>query len=139
MVNKDFTISHAAQKTGLTASAIRYYEDQGLLAKTTARINGRRVFDTKAIADLSLLNDLRLAGMTLTDIKEFQSQRRNAGATCASLAEIAQHRAAKLRAQIKAMRLAEERLRNFASNCSSQCGCSQASQCNQIDNLIKSS
>lgn len=138
VVNKDYTISQAAQKTGLAASAIRYYEEEGLLTKAAPRINGRRVFDAKAIADLSLLNDLRLAGMTLADIKEFQNQRRSGSATCASLVEITQARASSLRNQIRAMRLAEERLRQFAASCSGQCGSSEASQCSQIGSLFKS-
>jgi DNA-binding transcriptional MerR regulator len=136
--NKGYSISEAAKITGLAASAIRYYEDEGLLAKATTRVNGRRVFDAKAIADLSLLNDLRLASMTLADIKDFQKKRRGVGSSCESLAHIAQTRAAQLRSQITTLRLAEERLRNFAMNCSGQCGNAEASQCNQIGILITS-
>jgi DNA-binding transcriptional MerR regulator len=124
------TMMDAERLTGLAASAIRYYEDQGLFLPD--RKNGRRVFDKISLAQLSLLNDLRLAGMTLADIRDFQSQQRSASATCENLAKIAAGRAAELRQQIKAMRLAEERLRNFASGCTGACGSSSASSCNQI-------
>jgi DNA-binding transcriptional MerR regulator len=131
----NYTISEVAKMTGLAASAIRYYEDEGLLAEATGRLNGRRVFDAISIADLSFLTDLRLAGMTLADIKAFQAKRRSASGTCENLAAIAEDRAAKLRVQIRAMRLAEERLRQFAQNCIGQCGSTEASQCNQIGSL----
>jgi DNA-binding transcriptional MerR regulator len=132
---KDFSIAQTAKLSGLAASAIRYYEDQGLLARATQRVNGRRIFDEAAIADLSLLSDLRLAGMTLADIKSFQTQRRTKGATCTSLAQIALERAKHLRNHIQHMRKAEERLRNFANSCATDCNGSDASMCGQIEKM----
>ena len=128
----DHSIADAARLTGLAASTIRYYEELGLMPAATRAQNGRRIFDPSAIAQLSLLNDLRLAGMTLADIKEFQNQRRKAGATCEGLVKIAEDRASSLRQQIKAMRLAEARLRNFALACNGACSSSSASGCDQI-------
>lgn len=68
---KDQSIGDVSRKTGLAASAIRYYEDQGLVRPARLQ-NGRRIFDAATIQDLSIINDLRQSGMTLADLKQFQ-------------------------------------------------------------------
>ena len=124
---KDQFICDASRITGLAASAIRYYEDQGLVA--AARLpNGRRIFDATLLQDLVIINDLRQSGMTLADLRLFQAKRRKDG-LCSDLIVIARERAATLRKQINALRLAESRLNDFALTCDKNCGESSASAC----------
>ena len=49
------SIAQAAAKTGLAASAIRYYENEGLLMAKPVRKAGRRYFDAAALTELALL------------------------------------------------------------------------------------
>lgn len=121
------SIADASRLTGLAASAIRYYEDQGLVRP--ARLpNGRREFDEASIRDLVIINDLRQSGMTLADLRKFQAKRRKNG-MCRDLVEIARERASSLRRQINALRLAEGRLNAFALTCGQNCGEAEASTC----------
>ena len=116
-----YSIAQAASKVGLAASAIRYYEAQGLLNVVPDRKAGRRTFDADGIAELALLNDLRRAGMTLADIKRFQNLRRDTSAPCSELSALARERATLLRREINALRRAEERLNSFAQACGDTC------------------
>ncbi|HEU4603250.1 MAG TPA: MerR family transcriptional regulator [Steroidobacteraceae bacterium] len=62
------SIGQIAKQTGVAASAIRYYESEGLL-RTPARVNGRRVYDATTIRRIDLLRFAQEAGFTLDEIK----------------------------------------------------------------------
>lgn len=62
-----FTITEAAQRSGLTTRALRYYEDVGLVTphRTSSRV---RVYSGSVIRRLDLFAQLRSAGVELADI-----------------------------------------------------------------------
>jgi len=62
-------IGEVARRCGLAASAIRYYEGEGLLAKPLRR-NGRRVYDESVLDRLALIDLAKRAGFTVREIKE---------------------------------------------------------------------
>jgi MerR family transcriptional regulator, redox-sensitive transcriptional activator SoxR len=62
------TIGAVARRTGLRTSALRYYEEAGLLP-APARLNGRRVYDEKIIRRIDGLKFAQEAGFTLKEIK----------------------------------------------------------------------
>ena len=128
------SIAQAAAKTGLATSAIRYYEDQGLLTVKPWRKAGRRYYDPSVLGELALLGDLRRAGMTLADIKEFQALRQKAG-PCSALSALAAERAKLLRSEILALRQAEARLVTFAKSCNLGCGDGRADGCSELDTI----
>ncbi len=129
-------IGEASARSGLSASTIRYYEDEGLLTALPQRKAGRRLYDAATLAELSLLHDLRRAGMTLADIRHFQSLR-GSSAPCSELSALAAKRAKHLRAEILALRQAESRLNQFAQSCSVNCGTDGAAECSQLGTITK--
>jgi MerR family redox-sensitive transcriptional activator SoxR len=62
-------IGELASRTGLAASAIRYYEAEGLL-RPAGRRGGRRVFDETATAQLEVVRLATETGFTLAEIRE---------------------------------------------------------------------
>jgi MerR family transcriptional regulator, redox-sensitive transcriptional activator SoxR len=62
------TIGQVAARTGLRASAIRYYEELGLLPKTP-RQAGRRLYDASVFDRLAVIDLAKTAGFELRDIK----------------------------------------------------------------------
>jgi MerR family redox-sensitive transcriptional activator SoxR len=63
------TISDVARQVGLQASAIRYYEQIGLLPRAQ-RISGQRRYDTTAVYRLAVIQRARQLGFTLDEIRE---------------------------------------------------------------------
>jgi len=61
------TIGEVAKKTGLHASAIRYYERAGLLPKPV-RIFGQRRYDDGIFDRIAVLERAKACGFTLTEI-----------------------------------------------------------------------
>ena len=63
------TISEAARQTGLQASAIRYYEQIGLLP-AAARVSGQRRYDNSILYRLAIIQRARQLGFTLEEIRQ---------------------------------------------------------------------
>lgn len=57
------TISEAARLIGVNASALRYYEDRGLV--TPARRAGRRMYDPEQLRRLAFIQIMRALGASL--------------------------------------------------------------------------
>ena len=70
------SIGELARRTGHSASALRYYEQRGLLP-VPARISKRRVYDASAIARVRIIDAARSAGFTLAEVRRFVSEADN--------------------------------------------------------------
>jgi DNA-binding transcriptional MerR regulator len=62
------TIGEVASRSGLAASAIRFYEKEGLLPRP-ARAGGQRRYEVSILERLAVLQRARDCGFTLTEIK----------------------------------------------------------------------
>src|SRR5207237_8733311 len=62
------SISEVARRFGLRPSAIRYYEQLGVLA-APLRVSGQRRYDHTALEQLAVVQSARLAGFTLAEIR----------------------------------------------------------------------
>jgi len=63
------TISEVARQVGLHASAIRYYEQIGLLPRAQ-RVNGQRRYDAATLYRLAIIQWARQLGFTLDEIRK---------------------------------------------------------------------
>ena len=62
------TIGEVARRAGVRASAIRYYEEAGLLEEPD-RVGGKRRYDEVALRRLALIGGAKRAGFTLGEIR----------------------------------------------------------------------
>lgn len=62
------TIGEVARRAGINASAIRYYEKAGLLAKPE-RVSGRRRYGPEVLELLALVRVAQQAGFTIAEIR----------------------------------------------------------------------
>lgn len=65
----ELTISEVAREVGLQASAIRYYEQIGLLP-LPQRVSGQRRYDSTALYRLTIIQRARQLGFTLEEIRQ---------------------------------------------------------------------
>lgn len=65
---KPLSIGEVAKRTGVRTSALRYYEDAGVLPRA-ARVAGRRRYDADIIHRIDMLRFAQQAGFTLDEIK----------------------------------------------------------------------
>ncbi|MEW9899728.1 MerR family transcriptional regulator [Chitinivorax sp. PXF-14] len=63
-------IGELAKRTGMAASAIRFYESKGLLKVASRQANGYRDYPPDAVAVLTIIGDAQQAGFSLDEIKQ---------------------------------------------------------------------
>jgi len=66
------TIGEVAKRTGVAASALRYYERAGLIPKADRR-GGKRIYGDDILDRLALIGVAKSAGFTVAEIKAFLS------------------------------------------------------------------
>jgi len=66
-----YSISKAAEKSGISAYTLRYYENIGLLPPPKRKNGGRRFYTETDIQFMTFLKSLKETGMSLEDINEF--------------------------------------------------------------------
>ena len=65
-----YTIGEAAERSGFTASALRYYEGIGLVVPSTRTGGGYRVYDDGALARLAFIGRAKQLGCSLEEITD---------------------------------------------------------------------
>lgn len=64
----ELTIGEVARRTGLRTSALRYYEEIGILP-APQRVNGRRRYDPEMVGRVEVLQFAQQAGFSLEEIR----------------------------------------------------------------------
>jgi MerR family redox-sensitive transcriptional activator SoxR len=118
------TISEVAARSGFAASALRYYEDEGLIAASRTT-GGQRRYQRSVLRRLAFIRAAGNVGLTLDDIRtELLRLPGNRTPSKSDWARITRHWRARLDEQIAAL----ERLRDGLESCIG-CGCLSLKQC----------
>jgi MerR family redox-sensitive transcriptional activator SoxR len=118
------TISEVARQVGLQPSAIRYYEQIGIMVPAQ-RVSGQRRYDSTALYRLAVIQRARKTGFTLDEIRELFFGFRDAAPASQRWQELSRRKLAELEqlmGQIKTMR----RLLQKMMDC---CHCNTLDQC----------
>lgn len=65
-----YRIAQVADLTGVPATAIRYYEDEGLIRPAERAPNGYRVYDDRDVARLRFVSRARNLDLSLADLRD---------------------------------------------------------------------
>jgi MerR family redox-sensitive transcriptional activator SoxR len=118
------TISEVANRVGLQASAIRYYERIGLLPPAQ-RMSGQRRYDATALYRLAIIQLARRLGFTLDEIRQLFFGFRNV--TRAS--ERWQTLSRKKLAELDGLMVGIKTVRRFLKKMTQNCRCDTLEQC----------
>ncbi|WP_138753563.1 MerR family transcriptional regulator [Paenibacillus sinopodophylli] len=66
-----YSISEIEEITGLTASTLRYYEQEGILPNVNRNSRGRREYTDEVLNWLELVVALKDTGMSIEEIKDY--------------------------------------------------------------------
>lgn len=109
-------IGELAQAAGIRTSAIRYYEDVGLL-DVPPRISMRREYPQTALSRLQVIGAAKQAGFRIDEIRKFLSALKRKGPASQSWRLLAESKLKELDANIARMRNARRTLAS-AIDCS---------------------
>jgi MerR family redox-sensitive transcriptional activator SoxR len=116
-------IGEVARRVGLKPSAVRYYEERGLISPAH-RIGQRRIYDEEAVHRLTLILFAKSLGFSLDEICTLLGgfpEQTKAGERWSHLAAIKLAELDAMSQRIELMRAALQRI--------SRCGCEDLDQC----------
>lgn len=110
------TISEIANEVGLRPSAIRYYEEIGVL-EPADRVSGQRRYDRTAVYRLTLIRRAQEAGFSLTEIQELFTGFNKDVPVSARWTALSQRKLAELKEKIEGLQFMQGVLQDMVQNC----------------------
>lgn len=129
------TIGALATRTGLNVSAIRYYEEVGLIPAASRRPSGHRVYGSDAEELLTLIRHCRDFGFSVEDTKALVSLASNGQRDCVEARDIAQVHLDAVRSKLVELKALERSLSRFVATCTAQCAGGPAPGCTILKDL----
>jgi MerR family transcriptional regulator, redox-sensitive transcriptional activator SoxR len=121
---EQLSIQHVSERSGFAASALRYYESQGLITAERSP-GGRRVYQRSVLRRLAFIRAASNVGLTLDEIRaELDTLPQGRTPTRADWARMSRHWRARLDEQLAAL----QRLRDGLDSCIG-CGCLSLKRC----------
>lgn len=115
------TIAEAAERTGLSAHTLRYYERDGLMLRRVPRsTSGHRTYTETDLGWIQLITKLRATGMPIRDVRRYTDLvRAGEGTEAERLAILQRHRdevSARLREVTNHMEAIEAKIAYYAGH-----------------------
>src|SRR3954447_16796876 len=121
------SIGEVARRSGKAASAIRYYEEIGLVDRPT-RVGGRRRYDLDVVRRLAVIETAQRAGLTLDEIRLLLRASPADGAATEQLRAVAEQKLPELREAVERAELVRGWLEDAA-----RCRCPTLDDCPLFD------
>lgn len=129
------TIGSLAQRTGFNVSAIRYYEEVGLIQPALRRPSGHRVYSPDVQDVLALVKHCRDFGFSIDETRALVSLSTSNDRDCVEAREIAQVHLDTVRAKLAELQNLERSLSKFVNACTDQCVGGPAPKCTILKDL----
>jgi DNA-binding transcriptional MerR regulator len=95
-----WSVSEAAERVGLTAHTLRWYEQEGLVEPVGRDSAGRRRYTQGDLDRLNMLTCLRRTGMPVRDMRRFAELAREGDMTVAARRAMFEHHRARVLARM---------------------------------------
>ena len=122
-ISELLSIGEVARESGKATSAIRYYEEIGLLPEPV-RVAGRRRYPREVVRSLAVIETAQRAGLTLDEIRLLLQASPDDGAVTDRLREVAERKLPELEALIERAELVRGWLEDAA-----RCVCPTLDDC----------
>jgi DNA-binding transcriptional MerR regulator len=134
-IDRPLSIGALAERTGFNVSALRYYEEVGLIPPATRRPSGHRVYDEKVQEVLTLIRHCRDFGFSIEETRALVSLSTSEERDCAEARDIAQLHLDTVRSKLKELQNLERSLNRFVQACTDQCLGGPAPKCTILKDL----
>ena len=132
------TIGALAKRVGFAVSALRYYEEVGLIPPALRRESGHRVYPESVLDVLILIRHCRDLGFSIDETRELVALSTNGERDCVEARAIAQTHLTAVRAKMAELRRLDRSLSSYVRACSAGCAGGPAPNCNILTDLRQS-
>jgi DNA-binding transcriptional MerR regulator len=135
LAERQLSIGALAERTGFAVSAIRYYEEIGLIPPAERRPSGHRIY-TEAVQEvLTLIRQCRDFGFSIEETRALVLLSSSDDSDCVEARDIAQVHLNAVRTKLKELQDLEHSLSKFVRACSEQCIGGPAPKCTILKDL----
>ena len=120
MQTHQLTRGSLANKTGVNAETIRYYEKAGVMPDPPRTAGGHRLYDESLVRRLFFIRRCRELGFTLDEVRELLKLVDEDEYTCADVLLNAKAQITRIRGKIRDLRKMETTLKTISSQCSGE-------------------
>jgi MerR family copper efflux transcriptional regulator len=103
-------IGELSERSGVPSTALRYYEQAGLLPAPSRTSSGYRVYDADVLPRLKFIRAAQAVGLSLADIREILRIRDSGSPPCRHVVSLLDQRRAEVAARIRELRQLERDL-----------------------------
>jgi DNA-binding transcriptional MerR regulator len=107
-------IGEVAQRTGVTAKTLRFYEREGLLAEPDRTDGGYRDYGPGVVERVGFIKDAQASGFTLAQIGEILAIRETGEPPCGHVATLVERRLEEVERRLRELRAVRAELRGIA-------------------------
>lgn len=129
------TIGALAQRTGFNVSAIRYYEEVGLIPQAMRRPSGHRVYAPDVQEVLTLVKHCRDFGFSIEETRALVSLSTSPDRDCVEARAIAQQHLDAVRVKLAELQNLERGLSKYVHACTDQCSGGPAPTCTILNDM----
>jgi DNA-binding transcriptional MerR regulator len=134
-------IGELARQSGVPATALRYYEQLGLLPEPNRTESGYRMYGEDAVDRLAFIRAAQAVGLTLAEVRQVLGVRDAGEAPCRVVTDLIEHRHAEVKAKIAELRQLERELGALRARAAElhPRDCDSSGICHVIPTLVSSS
>jgi MerR family transcriptional regulator, copper efflux regulator len=103
-------IGELTERSGVPSTALRYYEQAGLLPAPSRTSSGYRIYEADVLPRLKFIRAAQAVGLSLADIREILRIRDSGSAPCGHVVALLEKRRAEVAARIRELRQLERDL-----------------------------
>lgn len=126
-----YSIGQLARRLGCTSQALRYYEQEGLIAAPTRTEGNQRRYTEKHLQRLLFIRHGREIGFSLEAIKSLLQLAAHSEQPCTEADNIAKNQLVQVRSRIARLKALEAELTQMVD----QCACDTVAHCKVIEVL----
>jgi DNA-binding transcriptional MerR regulator len=119
-VNAPAKIGSVAKETGISIDAIRFYEKEGLVKRSSRSEGGFRLFGQRQIQDLKFVRKSQELGFSLNEIRELLIVRDESVPSCPHVRELLERKVATVHEKIEELLALEGSLKSALRKCVSE-------------------
>lgn len=114
------TIGKLAKRAGISADAIRFYEDEGILLPRDRTEAGYRLYDEDAVRRVSFIKQAQQCGMTLSEIRQLLELKSDDCSCCGDVRSLARQKKMHIDQKIQAMQAMSQALTKLIEICTAE-------------------
>jgi len=135
MKNEYLKIGELSKKTDIPISAVRYYEQIGLLIPAYKAESNYRYYTQSDISLALFIKKAQYLGFSLEEIKEIIKERKSGKSACAKVKLFAQKKITELQEKMKELKSLEDALKGYITECKATNDVQDSSICKLVEKV----